>query len=227
MIGQWVRLQRLLSASKRLVDLGCGANPHPKASVAVDALLKPVHRSLGHGPELDSNTFRKRGIWFVQADLAALPFSNNEFDFAYSHHVFEHLPDPKKACSELCRIAQRGAIITPSPFAEIAFGRPYHLWLVLARGNKLIFVKKLSGEDRPFGEHPIQRGNGGYSTTEMTNPFDILLNEGGWYQGNERMPRLSHLLREYWDSHSPVMEVVFLWEGSFDCIVVQEDGSLE
>lgn len=224
---EWQMVQEQLNTAKRLVDLGCGANPHPRASVSVDAFLEPIHRALGHGPQIEAGHFRHKGVQFVQADIENLPFVDKEFDFAYSHHVFEHLPNPKKACAEMMRVAQAGAIITPSVFAEIAFGRPYHLWFVLARGTTLFFLRKTARDDRPFGEHPIATAGGGYQAVAQTNPFDILLNDGSWYNGGERMPRLSRLLRKYWYSHSPVMEVVFLWKNSFNCVVILDDGHVE
>lgn len=225
--AQLRRAQERMRSAKRLVDLGCGANPHPRAVVGVDAYRDPDHRILGHGPKLDAATFRNRGVQFVQADLAALPFVDKEFDFAYSHHVFEHLPDPKRACAEMCRIATAGVVYTPSIFSEIAFGRPYHLWLVIARGNSLIFVRKTAEEDRPFGQHPESDGKASFRATDDTNPFEILLNDEGWYRGREKMARLSRLLRRHWYSHSPVTEVILPWENSFQCIVIHEDGHVE
>jgi SAM-dependent methyltransferase len=223
----WSRMQESLSTANRLIDLGSGAHPHPRASVAVDAFLKPIQRNLGRGPEISSETFREKGVHFLQADLAALPFADKAFDFAYSHHVFEHLVDPRKACSEMCRIAERGAIVTPSIFAEIAFGRPYHRWFVIARGDTLIFIRKMPQENQPFGKLPLPKKGGGYKVTKQTNPFDILLNEGGWYHGRERMGRLSRLLRHFRYSHSPIHNVVFLWEENFNCLVIHEDGKIE
>ena len=44
---EWKILQEQLNTSKRIIDLGCGANPHPRASVGVDAFLEPIHRALG------------------------------------------------------------------------------------------------------------------------------------------------------------------------------------
>jgi hypothetical protein len=41
------------------------------------------------------------------------------------------------------------------------------------------------------------------------------------------MGRLSRRLRAHWYSHSWVTEVTFVWEGSFDCTVIHEDGRLE
>jgi len=223
---EWQILQEKLNTSKRIIDLGCGANPHPRASIGVDAFLEPVHRALGHGPKIETTHFHSKGVQFIQAELENLPFADKKFDFAYSHHAFEHLPNPQKACAEMIRIAQAGAIITPSFFAEIAFGRPYHLWFVFARGNNLFFIRKKESEDRPFGEHPIAKVGGGYKVVTQTNPFDILLNDKGWYKGIERMPRLSQLLRKYWYSHSPIIEVIFLWQNSFNCVVILEDGHI-
>ena len=223
---EWLELNKRINCAKQVVDLGCGANPHPKATVAVDAFIDPLHRGLGQGPQIDLDIFQKKGIRFVHATIDDLPFPDKEFDFAYSHHAFEHLPDPKKACAEICRIAKSGAIITPSVFAEYVFGRPYHLWFVTARGNRLVFIRKTPREDRPFGDHPLKDGSGGFLVTPESNRFDMLLNDNWWYRGRERMPRISALLRKYWYSHSPVMEVVFLWEGSFDCTVIYEDGTI-
>lgn len=225
--AEWQAVQEELARAKTVVDLGCGTRPHPRATVAVDAFLEPAHRTLGAGATIEPATFEKSNVRFVQSDIAQTPFADKEFDFAYAHHVFEHLPDPRKACAEMSRIAKAGAIITPSAFSEIAFGRPYHLWMVTARGNSLIFMAKTERENCPFGEHPVPRPNNNYAANNKTNPFDILLNDGRWYLGLERMPRLSRLLRKFWYTHSPITEVVFLWRERFDCIVIHEDGRVE
>jgi len=223
---EWKAVGERIERAGRVIDLGCGASPHPRAMVGVDAFLDPRQRALGHGPKIDPAELASQGFRFVRADLTALPFADKTFDFVYSHHAFEHLPDPKKACAEAARIGTAGAIITPSPFSEIAFGRRYHLWLVFCRGNTLFFVRKQPREDCPFGEHP-EFVHGRWRAASKTNPFDILLNDGHWYRGRERMPRLGRLIRRYWYSHSPITETVFLWEGNFQCVVVREDGSIQ
>jgi hypothetical protein len=86
------------------------------------------------------------------------------------------------------------------------------LWLVFARGQTLFFLRKRAVDDRPFGDHP--------------NAFDVLLNDGGWYRGRESMPSLSRAFRQHWYSHSPVMETVFVWQGSFECVAIEEDGAI-
>jgi SAM-dependent methyltransferase len=225
--AEWQLMEERLSRAKRVVDLGCGATPHPRATAAVDAYLAPTQRNLGHGASLDRRLFSTLGVSFVQADLGVLPFADKAFDFAYASHVFEHLPDPKRACAEMARVAHAGAIVTPSIFWEFAFGRPYHLWFVIARGSRLVFVRKTLREDRAFGEHPAPVSSGGYRVTPETNPFDILLNDGSWYRGQEGMPRLSRRLRALLHGRSPVLTVVFLWQERFECLVVHEDGRVE
>lgn len=50
-------------------------------------------------------------------DLTALSFSNGEFDLAMSLDIFEHIPDYRKAFSEMCRIlAPGGRLVFSIPF---------------------------------------------------------------------------------------------------------------
>jgi len=49
------------------------------------------------------------------------------------------------------RIAKAGLIETPTHFAEIFFGWPYHKWIIIERNQKLFFFQKRKNEDRPFG----------------------------------------------------------------------------
>ncbi|HAV64934.1 MAG TPA: hypothetical protein DCY13_21505 [Verrucomicrobiales bacterium] len=219
------RLKERLRASRTIVDLGCGNNPVAGATAAVDLYVAPEQRSLGHGATIDLGKFARRGIRFVNARVdGPLPFQDKEFDFAYSHHVFEHLEDPAAACREMVRIARAGAIITPSPFAELAFGRPYHLWLVTDRAGKLVFLSKRKDEDRPFGNHPSFAPGRGWFAGPDTNPFDIALNYGDWNEDVDgpRFEQLGQRLRELWHTHSPAIETIFLWEDSFECLVIDE-----
>ena len=214
---RWIAVQEKLKESKTIVDLGCGNNPVQGATVGVDLYVEPKERSLGAGPVIDMKKFTEKGITFVNKRIDdILPFKDKEFDFAYSHHTFEHLEDPAIACREMMRIAKSGAIITPSLFAELVFGRAYHRWMILERNNSIFFFRKRPFEDRPFGEHPAwDAKRKRWIAENNTNPFDILLNDGGWYRGRGWTP-LSKILRKYYYSHSPVMEVIFLWNDQFE-----------
>ncbi|MBT8290221.1 MAG: class I SAM-dependent methyltransferase, partial [Muriicola sp.] len=44
----------------------------------------------------------------VKADICELPFEDNSFDIILCNHVLEHIPDDKKAMSELFRVMKSG-----------------------------------------------------------------------------------------------------------------------
>ena len=49
-------------------------------------------------------------------DLQKLPFKDQTYDFVFASHVLEHIPDDKKAVSEICRILKPdGIAILPVP----------------------------------------------------------------------------------------------------------------
>jgi SAM-dependent methyltransferase len=220
---EWMRAMERLRTAKAIVDLGCGTSPVSGALVGVDAHIDPHERLLGCGFKIDAASMERCGTHFVRTRIdRPLPFKDKQFDVAYSHHAFEHLDDPGVACGEAMRVAKSGIIITPSPFAEMAFGRRYHKWLVTSRGGKLWFFKKLPYEDCPFGECPSRSSkNGEFIVDANTNPFDILLNDGDWYRGRERMDRLSRKLQRHWRSHSLLMETIYVWEGDFEFSIVE------
>ena len=215
---RWLAVQKKLEKSEKIIDLGCGNNPVKGATVGVDSYIGSNERSLGVGSIINTKKMKERGITFVNARIDfPLPFGDKEFDFAYSNHVFEHLEDPAMACKEMMRIAKSGVIITPSILAELIFGRPYHRWLVMDRNNSIFFFRKRPFEDRPFGEHPKwDEARKKWIIENNTNPFDILLNYDNWYRGKEKLPRLGNILRKYWHSHHPIIEVIFNWTGNFE-----------
>ena len=53
----------------------------------------------------------------VKADICALPFKDNSFDFIICNHVLEHIPDDTKAMKELYRVlAPKGIAILQVPY---------------------------------------------------------------------------------------------------------------
>ena len=220
---RWMEFKERLKRSRNIIDLGCGNDPIAGARVGVDVHLDPKERHSGTGPPIDREKFKTKGVDFVQARIdGPLPFKDKEFDFAYSHHAFEHVDDPAMACREMMRIAKRGVIITPSFFAEQIFGRPYHRWLVMDRGNCLFFFAKRPFEQTPFGLPPkFDKTKNQWVMDDHTNPFDMLLNDGDWYQGQEgQMPKLTKTLRQHWQAHSPLLEIVFLWDDAFEFKII-------
>lgn len=57
----------------------------------------------------------------VKADICALPFRDNSFDFILCNHVLEHIPDDVTAMKELYRVLKRGGtLIAQVPLNESA-----------------------------------------------------------------------------------------------------------
>ncbi|MGB3776223.1 MAG: methyltransferase domain-containing protein [Leeuwenhoekiella sp.] len=46
----------------------------------------------------------------VKADICDLPFESNTYDIIFCNHVLEHIPDDKKAISELYRVLKPGGM---------------------------------------------------------------------------------------------------------------------
>ena len=223
--NRWAQVKERLKHAQNIIDLGCGNNPVTGAKVGVDFHLDPKERLTGLGPRIDTQKFKDRGIDFVHTRIdGPLPFKDKQFDFAYSHHVFEHLDDPGLACREMIRIASSGVIITPSFFAEQMFGRSYHRWLIMDREKCLYFFRKRPFEQTPFGQPPkFDKSKDTWVLDEETNPFDMLLNDGNWYQGQEgQMPKLSQILQKHWQDHSPLLEIIFIWDDEFEWKIFDE-----
>lgn len=224
MSPEYLKSIKLINESFNIVDLGCGTNPLPQAKVAVDKYIEPIHRIYGQGKSIDITRIEQTGRKFICADFENLPFESKEFDLAYSRHVVEHLEHPEKALKEMQRIAKKGIIMCPSIFAENIYGRTYHKWEITWRDNLIVFIEKRSKE-LWFGEGP-KVIDGKTEIPLDCNPFDIILNDGDWYNGNCYDKRLRKLLRKYWYGHFSIMENIFIWENNFDFLIVYNDGTI-
>jgi len=55
----------------------------------------------------------------VKADLCALPFEDNSYDLILCNHVLEHIPNDRKALTELYRVLKKGGtLIAQVPLEE-------------------------------------------------------------------------------------------------------------
>jgi len=150
--------RRLLSEipeSAKVIDIGGGAAPFPRADYVIDAM---PYQSRGSGS--DGNIDRQLQIeprysadTWIQADLCShkpWPIEDKAFDFAICSHLLEDIRDPIWVCSEMQRIAKAGYIETPSRVVEQSRGveNPrhagyyHHRWLISREGNRLEFRHK-------------------------------------------------------------------------------------
>ena len=222
---EYKKFKQLIKNAKNIIDLGCGSNPFPKAPVAVDKYIDPVHRKYGSNETICIEEIEKKGCKFIEADIENLPFMDKSFDVAFSHHVVEHLDNPVKALKEMQRIAKRGIIMCPAIFAEYAFGRKYHKWEISYREDTIIFIEK-KDEKLWFGEG-VSGKIGELVVPEKCNPFDKILNDGKWYEIEESNKELSEYLQKYYYGHFSIIENVFIWENEFNYVIIYKDGKVE
>lgn len=176
-----------------VLDVGSGGDPFPFATTLVDRYVDQTHHR--HAPLIrDSRRF-------VEADIADLPFADDEFEFVYCAHVLEHVPDPIAACRELMRVGRRGYIETPTLGKDVLFAwnvPEMHKWHVVAIADQLCFFE-LSPRQSEGVRSKVWR--------------ELIL--GKW----------EHPLQDMYFDNEDLFNVMFLWHGGFTVQVFRLDGT--
>lgn len=146
-----LEIYRRLPSSARVVDVGGGGAPFPRADYVLDLGSYENRARLGR---LDIGCPERfsRETW-IRTDVCARepwPFENKFFDYAICSHLLEDVRDPVWVCSELSRVARAGYIETPSRIVEqsrgvehpVYAGFYHHRWLVETRDGRLLFRHK-------------------------------------------------------------------------------------
>ncbi|PWJ38512.1 class I SAM-dependent methyltransferase [Sediminitomix flava] len=129
------RFDLQINSKDRVLEIGGGHNPHPRANVIVDKYDDDnTHRS--------GNLYLGKGQEFIKADGESLPFEDKEFDYVICCHVLEHVPNPIKFLNEMIRVSKRGYIEIPSLMGEFLVPKYSHEWVCLEVENKLCVVRK-------------------------------------------------------------------------------------
>jgi hypothetical protein len=133
----------------RVLEIGSGHNPHPRADILCDRYVEDRERAGA----------LKRDRPLVIADGGALPFADNAFDYVIAIHVAEHAEDIGAFFAELSRVAAAGYLETPSAIGEHLFGWQKHRW-TLMRSDDSLCVRPHSGV-RQFGRlfHHLMRAD--------------------------------------------------------------------
>lgn len=127
----------------RVLDVGCGNAPHPRANVCVDKYEDSNYHRGGDLIVLKNQEF-------VNASGESLPFEDKSFDYVICCHVLEHVDDPIKFINELVRVGKKGYIEIPSLVGEFLVPKEAHKWAILDIEDKLVFVlKDKIGLDKP------------------------------------------------------------------------------
>lgn len=119
----------------RVLEVGGGHNPHPRADVEVDKFTDTNYHRSGDIKVLKHQEF-------INAEGETLPFKDKEFDYVICCHVLEHAEDPHQFLQEQFRVAKRGYIETPSLLGEVLAARESHKWILHEHNGVLYIVDK-------------------------------------------------------------------------------------
>lgn len=107
----------------RVLDIGSGPGRHTAAAYGLEK-VRAVGADLSHTDLVaaqerlrhhDAMGWHGGGSWsLTTADITSLPFGSQVFDAVICSEVMEHIPDDRKAASELARIAKPGADVVVS-----------------------------------------------------------------------------------------------------------------
>jgi SAM-dependent methyltransferase len=112
-----------IKSKDRVLEVGGGHRPHPRANVVVDKFTDSNFHRSGDLKVLKNQTF-------MEADGENLPFKNGEFDYVICSHVLEHVENPEKFLVEQFRVAKSGYMETPSLLGEVLYARESHKWII-------------------------------------------------------------------------------------------------
>ena len=94
-----------LNPGDRILDLGCGSGVFSKILIARGYKCIGIDLSriqLGYGKSAS------RDATFINADVEALPFSENDIDGILLIGLIHHLPDPSLCINEINRVLKKG-----------------------------------------------------------------------------------------------------------------------
>jgi ubiquinone/menaquinone biosynthesis C-methylase UbiE len=97
-----------ISASDRLLDVGCGTGAASRAAAEIGASVVGVDLSPKMISEAVTLAGRRENLTFEVADVEHLPFRDGRFTAVLCSNAFHHYPDPSRAVSEMARVLAPG-----------------------------------------------------------------------------------------------------------------------
>jgi len=151
---------RGVAKGSRIIVIGCGSGQ--EAAVLADRLGAEV---VGIDIVDNFNPAAARFATLVHGDATALSFPSESFDWVYSYHAIEHIPDYHAALSEMRRVLKPGGryyIGTPNRHRLVGYIGGRTTWSEKLRWNATDLRARLSGRFRnELGAHA------GYTKTEF------------------------------------------------------------
>jgi len=149
-----------------------------------------------------SEEIKLDGRPFLLGDIDHLPFADKAIDFVYCSHLLEHVDNPLQTCAEIVRVGKRGYIETPTLAKDMLFSwaKGMHKWHLVSIAHRLIFF-----------EYTERQLEGIRSDTWSRAIF----------------ADYHHPMQDVFYNNPDLFNVMFSWDGGFDCTVYHLDGSIE
>lgn len=178
-----------LESESHVLDFGCGNGRH-----VYEYLDAGYHNAFGYDLQnwvnLRDPSDRERFCFDHGADMSAIPFPDNHFDFVFSYSVFEHVLQQKLAFSEIFRVLKPGGVSLhnfPSkwrpfePHICVPFGGAfqsygyYLLWAVLGFRNpyqKGLSAREVARRNHRYGREGLNYLSDGELESMLSTIFD-------------------------------------------------------
>jgi len=123
----------------KVLDLGGGHKPHPKATHVID--LKDNNQQRGNRP---LNIKKKIEYFLDGAPYSFRIFDDNYFDFIYSAHCIEHIIELNITIKEIGRTCKRGLFTFPASDFDfmMAYSHFGHINCFREYKNTILWCKK-------------------------------------------------------------------------------------
>jgi SAM-dependent methyltransferase len=136
------RFDLSIKGNYKVLEVGGGHNPNPRANVIVDKFVDSNYHRSG-----DIKVYNHQQ--FLNADGENLPFEDKSFDYVICAQVLEHVNDPVKFLNEQVRVSPRGYVETPSIIGEFLIPKESHRWLLQEIDGKIVMYEKEQIDFRP------------------------------------------------------------------------------
>ncbi len=148
------RIQIPVGPTDVVLDIGSGDKPHWRADVLLDWF--PDESSAAQRSGYDRARVTRP---LFHGDAAAMPFSDDAFDYVICSHLLEHVTDPAAVMREMMRVAKAGYIEVPEAASAKIVDFPTHLWWCRVIDGRLDFEAKRSPSfDAEIGDYLHRSG---------------------------------------------------------------------